>query len=81
MKLFSKRFRRRRLFEKRRHPKTFLLFQQLCRHLFIPRFGGRMFWQPCGKTCQKQGKTGTFVTNPSHNRHDGDRPASAFARA
>ncbi|NHN84946.1 hypothetical protein GOB93_09865 [Acetobacter musti] len=28
MKLFSKSFRRRRLFEKRRHPETFIAFYQ-----------------------------------------------------
>ncbi|XRB27562.1 hypothetical protein F1645_12040 [Novacetimonas hansenii] len=30
MKLFGKSFRRRRLFEKRRHPKTFIVFSMIC---------------------------------------------------
>ncbi|EGG75851.1 hypothetical protein SXCC_03210 [Gluconacetobacter sp. SXCC-1] len=29
VKLFSKSFRERRLFEKRRHPKTFIPYQQV----------------------------------------------------
>ncbi|XRB26567.1 hypothetical protein F1645_05810 [Novacetimonas hansenii] len=34
MKLFLKSFRRRRLFEKRRHPKTFLVFKHSLQLVF-----------------------------------------------